>query len=386
MFGSIFIGLSGMNAFSSGLRQISNNITNINTTGFKSSGVGFTDLFGAGQFNGGGQGHGVALSDGRLDFAQGELRQTDRDLDLAIDGGGFLVLLKDADKFFTRTGSFEVDPDGFVVLAGTDYRLSVLDSSGNPSHVSVNPYRSNPPEKTTSVKFANNLSSTATSFNLPAIKVFDGLGKSDNWSTKFERTTSSPAGEWTVIVTNGSGAEIGRKTLKFINGVIDPATAKLTFEDTAQNRSVEYDFSANVTSFSSGEVSTLSTSKVDGFGIGEITSIRVNDKGILEIAYSNEQTKSLGAVTVANIRDPNALEQRNAGLFVHNGLDGVDYVTSEHETVGMVQSKRLEASNVDLSKEFGELILVQRGFQASSQVVSVSNEMIQQLFGIRGQG
>ena len=47
---------------------------------------------------------------------------------------------------------------------------------------------------------------------------------------------------------------------------------------------------------------------------------------------------------------------------------------------------QIEASNVDLSAQFGELILVQRGFQASSQVVSVSNDMIQQLFGIRGQG
>jgi flagellar hook protein FlgE len=53
---------------------------------------------------------------------------------------------------------------------------------------------------------------------------------------------------------------------------------------------------------------------------------------------------------------------------------------------GNVVSKRLEASNVDLSAEFGDLILIQRGFQASSQIISVSNDMIQQLFGIRGQG
>ena len=54
--------------------------------------------------------------------------------------------------------------------------------------------------------------------------------------------------------------------------------------------------------------------------------------------------------------------------------------------VGKVQSRRLEASNVDLTLEFSDLILVQRGFQASSQIISVTNDMIQQLFGIRGQG
>ena len=91
-------------------------------------------------------------------------------------------------------------------------------------------------------------------------------------------------------------------------------------------------------------------------------------------------------LAVARIRDPQALIQRGSGLFAHDGSSGIDFVTSEHETVGTVVSRRLEASNVDLSREFGELILLQRGFQASSQVVSVSNEMIQQLFGMRGQG
>ena len=61
-------------------------------------------------------------------------------------------------------------------------------------------------------------------------------------------------------------------------------------------------------------------------------------------------------------------------------------MTTEDKRVGKVISRRLEASNVDLAKAFGELILIQRGFQASSQIISVSNDMIQQLFGIRGQG
>ena len=386
MFGSIFIGLSGMNAFSTGLRQISNNITNINTTGFKSSGLGFADLFGRTNGQDPGEGHGVALNDPRLNLAQGELRQSSRDLDLAIDGSGFLVLLKDGNKFFSRTGSFEVGSKGFVVLAGTEYQLSVIDASGNPSHISIDAYRTNPPAKTTKVTFANNLSSTATNFNLPAIAVFDSSGKTDNWQVKFERGTGSPAGEWTVIVTNGTGTELGRKTLKFNNGIIDHSTAKLAFEDTTQDRSVELDFSTNVTSFSSGEISTLAAADVDGYATGEITAIRVNDKGILEVAYSNEQNKALGAVTIADLRDPQALTQLGSGLFIHKDASAVDFVTSEHSSVGQVLSRRLEASNVDLSREFGDLILVQRGFQASSQVISISNDMIQQLFGIRGQG
>ncbi|MBN8501784.1 MAG: hypothetical protein J0M19_11595, partial [Sphingomonadales bacterium] len=64
----------------------------------------------------------------------------------------------------------------------------------------------------------------------------------------------------------------------------------------------------------------------------------------------------------------------------------VQVLASEDPRVGQVLSRRLEASNVDLSREFGDLILIQRGYQASSQIISASNDMIQQLFGIRGQG
>lgn len=216
--------------------------------------------------------------------------------------------------------------------------------------------------------------------------MFDALGEADNWQVKFERGASAAPGEWTIVVTDSSLTEVGRQTLKFIGGIVDPATTRLTFEDADSGRSVEFDFSKNVTSFSSGEVSTLRVADIDGHGVGEITAITVSDAGVLQIAYSNEEKKDLGAVAIATFRDPQTLDQRGNGLFMPDGDAGIAFLSSEHENVGRVVSRRLEASNVDLSREFGDLILVQRGFQASSQVVSVSNDMIQQLFGIRGQG
>ncbi|HYD85994.1 MAG TPA: flagellar hook-basal body complex protein [Vitreimonas sp.] len=376
MLGSIFIGLSGMNAFSRGLRQISNNITNINSTGYKASDLGFVNLFG------GGGGQGVAMSEGRIDFTQGELRQTDRDLDLAIDGGGFLVLLKDAEHVFTRTGSFEVNADGDIVLAGTDYKLTVLDSSGAPTTLSIAGHRTSPPQATSQITFSDNLSSSATSFNLSNVKVFSADGQSDTWQIKFARSETSPAGEWTVKVVNGAGAEVGSRTLRFIGSIADPAASKLTFGE--GDETIELDFSA-ATSFSSGEVSTLRVSDANGYGGGEIAAMGVNDDGEFEIVYSNEEKVTLGAVTIASFTDPQALQAQSRGLFSYDGANGRQFLTSANASVGKVVSGRLESSNVDLSREFGELILVQRGYQASSQVISVSNDMIQQLFGIRGQ-
>lgn len=386
MFGSMFIGLSGMQAYSNGLRQISNNITNLNSSGFKATDLSFADVFGRQGAGDDGLGYGVTLSDSRLDFDQGELRQTERDLDLAIEGDGFLVLLRDSEQYFARTGSFEVDADGFIVLAGTDYRLTVLGEDGNPTAISIDSHRTNPPQQTTRIQFADNLSSSATEFSLSNIAVFDALGASDNWQVKFERDATAPAGEWTVIVSDGDGTEIDRKTLRFINGIVDPATAQLTFEDTGAGRSAILDFSTGVTSFSSGTVSTLRAADVDGYGTGEITAVRVNEDGVLEIAYSNEQTHALGDIALAEFRNPQMLEQRGGGLFVNSQNADVEFLTSEHVSTGQVLSRRAESSNVDLSQQFGDLILIQRGYQASSQVVSVSNDMIQQLFGIRGQG
>jgi flagellar hook protein FlgE len=112
----------------------------------------------------------------------------------------------------------------------------------------------------------------------------------------------------------------------------------------------------------------------------------VNDLGKLEIGYSNAQKKELGAVAIADFRDPQALQQKSGGLFTDPGSAQRELLTSQDDRVGQVLSRRLEASNVDLAKQFGDLILIQRGFQASSQIISVSNDMIQQLFGIRGQG
>lgn len=382
MLGSIFIGLSGMNAFSGGLRQISNNITNINSNGFKAADLAFTDLFGVGARNAR-TGQGVTLAETRIDFAQGELRQSTRDLDLGIDGTGFLVLLREGQRFFTRGGSFEVAQNGDIVLAGTDYKLAHI-GGGHPVALSIEAHRTHAPQATTRLTFADNLSSTTLLHTTPAITVYNAEGASESWQVRFQRETTSPLGEWRVTVLGANGQELASQTLRFIGGIVDPAANTLTIEH--GDRNVILDFSRNVTSFSSGDVSSLRIANSDGFGAGELTSLTVDEEGQLVAGYSNEQKHKLGPIALALFDQPQSLEQRDGGLFVLAGRSSLDYLDSTRETVGRVMGRRLEASNVDLSREFGELIMVQRGYQASSQVVSVTNDMIQQLFGIRGQG
>jgi flagellar hook protein FlgE len=155
MLNSINIGISGMTAFSNGLETISNNVTNLNTDGFKASTVTFSDVFsygGDGQSltsnSNGNYGEGVVNGAKINDYAQGTLRQTGKALDLAIQGNGFLVLSKDGNIFYTRTGSFTVDNSGYIVRQGSTARLCVLNAAGQAVPVNIQSLTTNPPVAT----------------------------------------------------------------------------------------------------------------------------------------------------------------------------------------------------------------------------------------------
>src|SRR5258708_1965031 len=109
--GSIFIGTSGMDAYTRGLQTISNNVANLNTLGYKEETTFFVDLFSPGgaetgfsEAGGQSNGDGVAFSAPQLDFSQGTLQQTNGAMDLAIQGGGFLVLLDGSNQVYARSG------------------------------------------------------------------------------------------------------------------------------------------------------------------------------------------------------------------------------------------------------------------------------------------
>jgi flagellar hook protein FlgE len=403
MLGAIYIGLSGMDAYSKGLQIISNNVANLNTPGFKSTNVSFSDLFdGTG---GGGLtylgssfsprgGEGVEVGSSLLDFGQGDLQQTDNDLDLALQGSGFLTLLTpDGQTLYTRTGSFAVDKSGFISEQSTGYHLAVLDATGHPVAVNVDDKQTNPAVATANIALSGNiLAGGTTPTTVSQIPVFDDQGNKQLWTVTISQSTDPTAAPntWEVQVANGT-TDIGSGTLTFIAGgaVLDPSTpGQITITGTSADGTslpVVLDFSAGVTAESSAS-STLATSSVDGNAAGDLSTVTVDGTGQVLLTYSNTKTTQQGAVAIADFRDPQDLVQESNGLFRNNGTGRMRYLASGAEGIGTLESKQLEASNVDLSAEFGDLILVQRGFQACSQVVSVANDMIQQLFGIRGQG
>ncbi|HEX2594080.1 MAG TPA: flagellar basal-body rod protein FlgF [Rhizomicrobium sp.] len=399
MLGSIYIGLSGMDAYSRGLKVISNNVANLNTPGFKAASPQFQDLYdaqgGVRGFLGGSfigtDGRGVKIGTSLTDFKQGDLVQTSNDLDLAIQGRGFLVLMNDGKQFYSRTGQFAIDKDGYVAEQGTGYKLGILDSGGNAVPINIEDKRINDPVATTKVTFAGNLNATvgaATNEDVISdIAVYDSRGQKHVWTVTLTRNDTFHD-QWSIAVadSNGSHPDGGLNPfIRFVGGSSDPSAQEVTFTEMpegADQLSVVLDFSQSRSDFGG---STLATSSVDGTGMGNLTTVTVDDTGQIVLNYSNSKTEKEGAVAVADFRDQQGLTQQGNGLFENSGNSEMSLTASDVDGVGKVISKRLESSNVDLSAEFGDLILIQRGFQACSQVVSVSNDMIQQLFGIRGQ-
>lgn len=399
MLGAIYIGLSGMQTFSKGLQIISNNVANMNTLGFKGTSVTFADSFnrgGLGSFHSGrnGQsfGSGVQLGSRTINFIEGDIRQTGGALDLAIKGDGFLVLSGENGKtYYGRTGQFDLDNKGYVSLLGSSYRLNLLDASGAASPVNIDDRRTSPPVATGLIKFDRFLT-TDSSFNkavIPDIAVYDSVGVRHVWKVTMDRAideTPPMPRKWSVTVTDESGAEVGKQSITFDPaGDPDPTSFTLAYSPTGSApMSVKLDFSG-VDHIGAGTTSTIRVASSDGRGSGNLSKVTVTENGTLLLTYSNNQTIDLGAVAIADFRDLQKLEQVGSGLFRNNGSE-VRLLASEKDGAGTLVSGQVEASNVDLSQQFGDLILIQRGFQASSQVLSVSNDMIQQLFGIRGQG
>jgi len=396
--GSIYIGISGLNAFSQGLQIISNNVANINTNGFKETLASFEDVYSYGSsgyeyFSNNSQsqnGNGVTVAPSQLDFSEGTLQQTGNPLDLAIQGSGFFVVQDPSGNlFYTKTGSFSVDSNDNIVLSGTNDKLCIINASGQTTPVNIKSLRTYAPSVTTTITFTGNLSSATTSYPISNINVYDSSGAKHVWNATIIPSADKVSGDWDVTVTDSTGATIGTQTLKFSGSAPNASADKLTFTSTptgANPLSVVFDFSGNVTSLATGLSSTLAVASSDGNAPGNLSTVTVDATGTIQIAYDNSKTASAGAIAVANFRDPQSLTQLSGGLF-DNIKDGpMEIVKSGAAGVGTIQSSQIEASNVNLSSEFGDLIIIQRAYQAASEIVSVSNDLLQELFGIRGRG
>ena len=389
MLDSIYIGMTGLQGYSQGLRVIANNTANINTPGFKSSSLLFADMFYSNSSAGSGTmqvGYGLNTAGTMLNFEQGELRQTGNSLDLAINGQGlFTVRDSSGNLHYTRAGQFAFNADGVLVSRVDGSKVMGLDENGALHEISTAGLATAQGQATTTVKFGGNLSSTATDLTVGSVKVIDSVGGEHQLTVKLTNNSAVTPGSWKVQLLDGTNV-VGSGEISFIKGRTDPDNAKVSITFTPAGLEaipLTLDFSTDVTSFASGNLSSLAVTSQDGFTPGALTGVSFDALGTMILSYSNGQTvkgmrlalgrfDSLDAVAASG---NNHFDATNS-LAWHTGMAGTG-------GFGSIRSGMVELSNVDLSQEFSDLVIMQRGYQASSQVISTANDMLQELFSMK---
>jgi flagellar hook protein FlgE len=126
--------------------------------------------------------------------------------------------------------------------------------------------------------------------------------------------------------------------------------------------------------------SGIQVEEVDGRATGQLTSFAFNEDGTLVLKYSNEDEVKDGRVAMALFTNTSALQRAGDALFTLDDTNERVLGSGTDGAFGKLVHKSIERSNVELSREFAEIIIVQRGFQAASQVLNATNELIQELY------
>jgi flagellar hook protein FlgE len=396
MMDSIMIGTAGLLSFTKGLTNISNNVANMNTAGFKSYQVNYGDLFYRYQFSGNPDqqgynsfsfGNGVAASNSHLSFTDGQFRSTGNSLDVALTGHGLFVLQKDGQTYYTRDGEFKIDGNGYLVASSDGARVAGYSSSGGLEDISINGARSNAAQSTQNIKFANSLSASSTTASVQSIAAYDSLGVKHLLTLNLTRdTTTTSSITWNYTLMNGSTTVTSGSVQYDSSGSPVAGSDTQTFSYSpgagAAASNVTLDFSN--TTYLSATSSTLSVGTSDGYAAGYLSSEAIDTSGNLVLTYSNGQTVKSQKLAIAWFDNVDVLKSHGGNRYAVAPENKRTLGTVGNQGLGTLQVGGVELSNVDQSTEFSELIVIQRGYQASSQVITAANEMIQQLGDLRG--
>lgn len=391
MFDSINIGASALVGFSKDLQNISNNVANLNTTGFKGSRSQFTDLFEAGGEGDSGTadsqnqtGAGMATLRSITNFSQGQINRTGQDLDVAVSGDGFFVLHDTSGKTsYSRDGGFQFDADGVLVNANGDH-VQGLAQDGSLQDITIASLHTNAASASTTITVSGSLSTADTDKTVSGISVTDSAGGTHTLSIDFTNDTATTAGSWQVAIKDGT-TTVGTGNIAFNDGVLDPAHSSVSFTYSptgAAPMPMTLTVAPSTTSVSSGS-STLSLSSVDGHGKGDLTKSTFDSSGHLVLSYSNGQTTKTQQLAIALFATNSALREVSGNRFVNDDPQAVS-IGAANGTSTSLTADSLEGSNVDLSTEFSNIIITQRGYQAASELVSTANQMLDTLLHMKG--
>jgi flagellar hook protein FlgE len=415
MFTSFNTALSALSADTTAIDVVGNNLANLNTPGYKASVVSFSDLVTESLGAGLGEtqvGFGVASPITIRQFSQGAIQSSSGALDVAIQGDGFLVVsdpTSNGGTLYTRGGNLEVNKAGQLVTAtgfqvqGWNSINGVLDTTTPPTNLSVQVGSLTAPTPTKNISFDLNLDASAVSTPTPttfstSITVYDSLGTSHDVSVQF--TKDAAAGQWNYSMSipgsdmaSGTAATQTGSVTFDSNGKLTspvapnpPATTSPTLAvsglaDGASDMSIAwnlYDSSnqARLTNYS--QSSAVSANAQDGSAAAQLTHIGIADGGQIIAKYSNGQQIAVGQLAMASIVNPESLiaaGNNNYQLSSKSALPAIGLPSTGGR--GEILGGSVESSTVDIAKEFTNLIVYQRAYEANSKVITSTDQLSQ---------
>jgi flagellar hook protein FlgE len=391
---SLFSGITGLRAHQTLMDIVSNNIANVNTTGFKTSTAVFEDTLSQtlrnsnmpsaslGGTNPAQVGLGVKLAGISNNFGQGSAQNTGKATDLMIQGDGFFVVKNGSQQAYSRAGAFNFDTNGNLVNSeGMLVQGWMGDGKGNvntdtpltniqiPTGVTV------APTPTTVVGISGNIAADAPSVMTLGATAYDASGAAHALTI----TLTPNAGAYDVTVTDAvAGSTDAPSQLTFTNGAYTAGGDTITLAD---GTAFTLDLS-KITNY--GGPKSLSVTKVDGAASGSLQQFQIDQYGSIVGLFSNSQKLVLGKIAVANFNNPSGLQKIGSTAFVESSNSGLPQIGSpDTGGRGQLLGSTLEMSNVDLAQEFTNMIIAQRGFQANSRVITTSDQMLQDLVDLK---
>ncbi len=393
--------VTGMNALSHAQQTVSENIANINTTGYKQNETLFQTLLGSSGLNVGSQSglHSSRVSISGVDYydrtnigQEGLVQATGNTFDVALSGdsNAFFILNNGyGDLYYSRAGDFrKLDDNGktYLVSSGGYFVQGFASVDGgeefsnSASDIIIDAPQILPQKETTKASVIANVPANDVDSSIYSIRIYsdnyDGAnlnmvfkkieGKENSWNLSFEMEDGTVVGSATEVVFNTDG------TIKTPENV----TANISWDDGSAS-SVAIDISKMTQLGASSQVTKI---EQNGFPSGTLISMGFDEDGVLRANYSNDNNISIAKLALAGFTAPENLSPYNTTLFEANGETGNQFYV---DTTGLVVPESLESSAVDLAAEFGRMIVVQRAYSLNAQSFTVNDEMLSILIDLK---
>lgn len=436
LFGAMSTAISGLTAQSSAFSNISNNVANSQTIGYKEVNTNFIDYLTNSTAASNDSGS-VFTRPAYANNVQGTITQSNDPTSLAIAGQGFFAISEangtasgaasglpsfSMQQFYTRTGDFQMDKDGFLVNSASGFLngWTVNPSTGIANQNSMSPIQVTQttfsPIATSQVSLAANLPATPAAGALISsqINVYDSLGTvhpvSLNW-------TQSSAGDWTVSILSpddtGSpavgtakvkfGAVSGNPVLPGTVGSVGSVTGTVTSTSYSAGAAASLSF---VTNFGSGPQTIqvdlgnfgqtngttqfagtqyqLGSLTQNGVPPGSFSSVSMQSDGNVVVNYNNGQSRTIAQVPLITFNNPNALQSQNGQAFTATLTSGAPTSNATNTNgAGKLVTNSVESSNVDIAAEFSKLIVAQRAYSANAKLVTTADELLQETINLK---